>query len=135
MTTLFFDEVLRTPAGPDAVRNIRVHLLERALGAGVDESEAWKMAAVADELVSNMEEHGNAKWVRVQAELPQGKDPLRLRLKDNSSGFNLVLATAEANPPTGDNDRGLGMWLIRQATRSLRQQRTAKGETETILEF
>lgn len=117
------------------MRNLRGSLLAYALDSGLEKEEAWRLAAVADELVSNLEEHGNADWLQVSAELPHDHEPLRLRLLDNSHGFNLVLAAAVAEEPDGLRERGLGLFMVRQATRSLWQGHTSKGENETVLEF
>ncbi|HXC64215.1 MAG TPA: hypothetical protein VNZ67_07640, partial [bacterium] len=68
-------------------------------------------------------------------ELPHRHEPLRLRIVDNGSGFNIVPASDVAQGPDGRHDRGLGLWLIRQATRGLRQTRNMSGENETILDF
>jgi signal transduction histidine kinase len=110
-------------------------MLQDVLQAGVVQEDAWRLVAVADEWVSNMEEHGDADRLGIAVELPRGGEPLRLRLMDNGSGFNLVSAVGAAEGPDGHRYRGLGLWMIRQATRSLRQARTSSGENETILEF
>ena len=131
----FFVESLHPPLGAEGVRDLRDSLLEKALQAGVTEEQAWKLAAAADELVCNLEEHGNAGSLGLSAELTEGHEPLRLRIRDNGQGFNLVRAAAMAEGPTGRQERGLGLWMVRQATRSLSQERTAAGENETVLEF
>jgi anti-sigma regulatory factor (Ser/Thr protein kinase) len=132
---IFSDDALQPPLGAAIVRDFRDRLLERALQAGVAQEQAWKLVAAADEWVSNMEEHGNAGQLRITAELPHGREPLRLRLMDNGRGFDIVASAALAEGPDPKRNRGLGLWMIRQAARGLRRGRTASGENETILEF
>lgn len=130
----FYRDAVHPPLGPDGLQDLRDELLDSALSAGLLEEQAWKLVAVADELISNLEQHGNAKRVRIAAEMHH-PGPLTLRILDNGKSFNLVSATALAEEPDGQQNRGLGLWMVRQATRSLRQQRTPAGENEIILEF
>jgi anti-sigma regulatory factor (Ser/Thr protein kinase) len=131
----FFSESLSPPLGAQGLRGLVDGLLKSALEAGLAKESAWRLAAAADELLSNLEEHGNANRLELSADLPQGHQPLRLRLLDNSRSFNLMRAVASAEEPDGWQERGLGLWMVRQAARSLSRERTPRGENETIVEF
>gem|GEM_PF-5020998 len=135
LSPIFYVDDLHPPLGAEGLESLRDRMLECVLQAGVVREDAWRLVAVADEWVSNMEEHGNADRLRISVEPSQGAEPLRLRLWDNGHGFNAVAGAAFAEGPDPKRYRGLGLWMIRQATRSLRQGRTSSGENETILEF
>lgn len=127
----FFVRAFRSPVDPDRLRAVREGIVAQALARGMPSSRAWDLAAVADELLCNIEEHAGAGWIEISLEEDGGGT--LLRLNDDGRDFDVAAAVVQAPGPEGRRERGLGLHLVRSVARVVRHRRTDQGANETLV--
>lgn len=103
------------------IRAAREAQLDECLRVGVDEALAWDLAAIVDELASNVLRHSQATWMEWSLTRNAEEGLLVLRLKDNGTSFD---PAGQPLPPVGDGFNGkMGLAMTRRLARSLRYRR------------
>jgi anti-sigma regulatory factor (Ser/Thr protein kinase) len=130
----FFVRAFRAPVTPARLRSVRDGLLQEALARGVPEPKAWDLFAAADELLCNIEEHSNARWMEISAE--QGDDgEAVLRIVDDGRDFDVSKASIKAPGPSGWRERHLGLWMVARLARAMESRRSPEGGNEILIRF
>ena len=128
MPTLF-QRRLERPFTAEAVRQLRDDHLAACEAAGLQGPQCWEVVSVADELASNVVEHGRASWMEVRLEDQGGE--LALQVADDGRAFNTM---AEALKREGDiiagTERGVGLFLVNRFSRQLSYARLDPGKNQ-----
>lgn len=131
--TPFFVRAFRSPVDPERLRSVRESIVTHALEKGLSRERAWDLAAAADELLCNIDEHSGAGWIEISLEADG--DRTLLRVNDDGRDFDLPGAAQKAGPPTGKRERGLGLFVVKSLARSIEHRRLQDGANETLLHF
>lgn len=131
--TPFFVRAFRSPVDPDRLRAVRESIVTHALEKGLAKERAWDLAAAADELLCNIDEHSGAAWIEISLE-NDGERTL-LRVNDDGRDFDLPAAAEKAAAPTGKRERGLGLFVVKSLARTIEHRRLKDGANETLLQF
>lgn len=123
----------RAPVDPERLRSVRESIVDQALQKGLAKERAWGLAAAADELLCNIDEHSGAAWIEISLE-SQGEATV-LRVNDDGRHFDLGQAAGAALQPSGKRERGLGLYLVKSLARSIQHRRLDDGANETLLQF
>jgi anti-sigma regulatory factor (Ser/Thr protein kinase) len=115
---LIYRQRLEAPFHGLEIRAAREALLDQCLRVGVEESLAWDLAAISDELTSNVLEHSQASWMEWSVNRDDEEGLFFLRFHDNGSRFD---AATHPLPPAGDGSHGgMGLAMTRRLARGLR---------------
>ena len=115
---LIFSHRLEAPFHALEIRVAREALLDQCLRVGLDEALAWDLAAIADELTSNVLEHSHATWMEWAVTWDIEEGLYFLRFQDNGSRFD---PSSYPLPMAGDGSHGgMGLAMTRRLARGLR---------------
>jgi anti-sigma regulatory factor (Ser/Thr protein kinase) len=115
---LIFSHRLEAPFHALEIRVAREDLLDQCLRVGLDEALAWDLAAIADELTSNVLEHSHATWMEWAVTWDIEEGLYFLRFQDNGSRFDPSTHPLAA---VGDGSHGgMGLAMTRRLARGLR---------------
>lgn len=131
--TPFFVRAFRSPVDPERLRSVRESIVTHALEKGLAKERAWDLAAAADELLCNIDEHSGAAWIEISLE--KDGDKTLMRVNDDGRSFDVDQAVAKAAAPTGKRERGLGLFLVKSLAHSIEHRRLTDGANETLLQF
>lgn len=131
--TPFFVRAFRSPVDPERLRSVRESIVTHALEKGLAKERAWDLAAAADELLCNIDEHSGAAWIEISLE--NDGDTTTLRVNDDGRDFDVDAAAERSQSPTGKRERGLGLYLVKSLARRIEHRRLADGANETVLQF
>lgn len=129
----FFVRAFRSPVDPERLRSVRESIVTHALEKGLEQEKAWGLAAAADELLCNIDEFSGAAWIEISLEAHG--DQTLLRVNDDGRKFDLGGAAVDASTPTGKQERGLGLFLVKSLARAIEHRRLDDGANETLLHF
>ena len=129
----FFVRAFRSPVDPDRLRTVRESIVMHAIEKGLPKERAWDMAAAADELLCNIDEHAGAAWIEISLE--QAGNETLLRINDDGRYFDLNAAVDAITVPNNHRERGLGLYVVKSMARSFRHRRLEDGANETLLSF
>jgi len=130
----FFVRAFRAPVTPARLRSVREGLLQEALAQGIPEPKAWDLAAAADELLCNIEEHSNARWMEISAETGEDGETV-LRICDDGRAFDVTQAVGKAPGPSGWRERHLGLWMVKRLANAMESRRSDDGANEILIRF
>lgn len=129
----FFVRAFRSPVDPDRLRTVREGIVVHAIEHGLPKELAWDIAAAADELLCNIDEHGGAAWIEISLE--QDGNETIMRLNDDGRDFDLNAAVEAISLPNTKRERGLGLFVVKSVARSIQHRRLEDGANETRLSF
>jgi anti-sigma regulatory factor (Ser/Thr protein kinase) len=116
-----FHHRLEAPFHALEIRTAREAQLDECLRVGVDESLAWDLAAILDELASNVLRHSQATWMEWSLSRDADEGLLVLRFQDNGDRFDPASAPL---PAAGHGFQGhMGLAMMRRLARNLRYRR------------
>ena len=116
-----FHHRLEAPFHALEIRTAREEQLDECLRVGVDEALAWDLAAIVDELGSNILRHSQATWFEWTLSRNAEEGLLMLRFEDNGVSFD---PANHPLPPVGDGFQGrMGLAMTRRLARSMRYRR------------
>ena len=116
-----FKRRLEAPFHALEIRTAREAQLDECLRLGVDEALAWDMAAIVDELASNVLRHSQATWLEWNVSRDPEEGLLVLRIQDDGDRFD---PASHPLPPVGDGFNGkMGIAMTRRLARNLRYRR------------
>ncbi len=116
-----FQRRLEAPFHALEIRTAREAQLDECLRLGVDEALAWDLAAIVDELASNVLRHSQATWLEWSVTRNVEEGLLTLRFLDNGDRFD---PAGQALPPGGNGFNGkMGLARTGRLARSLRYRR------------
>jgi anti-sigma regulatory factor (Ser/Thr protein kinase) len=118
---------------PERLRTVRESIVLHALERGLPKERAWDMAAAADELLTNIDEHSGAAWIEISLE-QEGERTL-LRVNDDGREFDVEAAVNARTAPNNHRMRGLGLFVVRTVAQSVQHRRLDDGANETLLSF
>ena len=128
-----FHRILRQPFDPAELRQAREDQVRAAKAAGLSELLAWDLAAVADELVSNILEHSQATWLEWSLSI-EGFERARLVLRDNGPAFDAARSSESAEEMAGDGtQRHMGLLMVKRVVESMEYNRLPDGSNELTL--
>lgn len=130
----FFVRAFRAPVTPARLRSVREGLLQEALNQGIVEEKAWNLVAAADEILCNIEEHSNARWMEISAERSDEGEAV-LRICDDGHDFDISKAAAKAPGPSGWRERHLGLWMVKRLASAMESRRSPEGANEILIRF
>ena len=103
------------------IRNAREAQLDECLRVGVDEALAWDLAAIVDELASNIMRHSEATWMEYSLIRDADEGLMILRFQDNGQRFD---PASHPLPPVGHGFEGkMGIAMTRRLARGMRYRR------------
>jgi anti-sigma regulatory factor (Ser/Thr protein kinase) len=112
---------LEAPFHALEIRTAREAQLDECLRVGVDEALAWDLAAIVDELASNVLLHSQATWMEWSLSRDPEEGLLILRFQDNGDSFDPASAPL---PAVGYGFNGhMGLAMMRRLARGLRYRR------------
>jgi len=129
----FFVRAFRSPVDPARLRTVRESIVLHAIERGLPQERAWEMAAAADELLCNIDEHSGAAWIEISLE--QDGEHTLMRVNDDGRDFDLAGAVAAMMAPNNHRERGLGLFVVKSFARSVQHRRLEDGANETVLSF
>jgi anti-sigma regulatory factor (Ser/Thr protein kinase) len=118
---------------PDRLRTVRESIVLHAVERGLPQERAWDMAAAADELLCNIDEHAGAAWIEISLE-QEGERTL-MRVNDDGREFDVASAISGIQAPNNHRERGLGLFVVKSVTHSVKHRRLEDGANETLLSF
>jgi anti-sigma regulatory factor (Ser/Thr protein kinase) len=129
----FFVRAFRSPVDPDRLRTVRESIVTHVIERGLPKERAWDMAAAADELLTNIDEHAGAAWIEISLE--QAGEQTLLRINDDGRAFNVQAAVEGIVAPNNHRERGLGLFVVKSMAQSVQHRRLDDGANETLLSF
>jgi anti-sigma regulatory factor (Ser/Thr protein kinase) len=133
MANVAFHFRVEKPVAQPELKGIRNQHLKFCEKLGLDERTVWNLVSIADEITSNFIEHSDATWLDWQMEL-KGKDQARFVFRDNGRPFDAAGSSDDPGLKSSvDEDRGLGLKLIRRLSKEMSYQRIGEGINEIVL--
>lgn len=129
----FFVRAFRSPVDPDRLRTVRESIVTHVIERGLPKERAWDMAAAADELLTNIDEHAGAAWIEISLE--QAGERTILRINDDGRAFDVEKAVGAIVEPNNHRERGLGLFVVKSMAQSVQHRRLDDGANETLLSF
>lgn len=116
-----FQRRLEAPFHALEIRHAREAQLDQCLRVGVDEALAWDLAAITDELASNILRHSQATWMEWALTRNADEGLLILRFQDNGDRFD---PASHPLPAAGHGFQGkMGLAMMRRLARGFRYRR------------
>jgi anti-sigma regulatory factor (Ser/Thr protein kinase) len=114
---------LEAPFHALEVRRAREEQLDQCLRVGVADFLAWDLAAIVDELASNILLYSQATWMEWSLSRDAEEGILILRMQDNGARFD---PATHPLAPAGFGYRGkMGIAMVRRLARGMRYKREA----------
>jgi anti-sigma regulatory factor (Ser/Thr protein kinase) len=129
----FFVRAFRSPVDPDRLRTVRESIVTHVIERGLPKERAWDMAAAADELLTNIDEHAGAAWIEISLE--DAGELTLLRINDDGRPFDVGAAIASISAPNNHRERGMGLYVVKSMAQSVQHRRLEDGANETLLSF
>lgn len=110
------------------LRHVRSFVAARAHEAGLGRQRTDELTVAVHELAANSIDHGGGRgsvrgWVEPDALVIEVSDAGRLADPDG----------AGRTPPSADQHRGRGLWIVRQLADALHVRRTPQGQTFRVV--
>jgi anti-sigma regulatory factor (Ser/Thr protein kinase) len=119
--TPIFHRRLEAPFHALEIRHAREAQLDYCVRLGVSEQLGWDLAAITDELATNIMLHSQATWMEWSLSRDPEEGLLLLRFHDNGSRFDPVTKVLPARVSGFEGKMGLAM--VRRLTRGMRYKR------------
>jgi anti-sigma regulatory factor (Ser/Thr protein kinase) len=118
-----FHRRLEAPFHALEIRHAREAQMHQCLRLGIADFLAWDLAAITDELASNIMLHSQATWMEWTLSRDAEEGLLVLRMQDNGGRFDSATITL---PSAGYGFRGkMGIAMVRRLARGMRYKREA----------